>query len=127
MVGQVQQHRIEHVEIDVVRVPAGVKVAGLILGGDKAAVQPDPVAAGPSEQLDRLPETVEETSAAFGPRVVIRQLDLAPLRGGSDAGSGDVGAFGELAGETLPTSVQPLTDLGECIVQAHVHECVDIP
>ncbi len=59
VVGQVQQHRVKRVEIDLVGVPAGVEVAGLVLSGDEAAVQPDLPATGVGEQLDRLSETIQ--------------------------------------------------------------------
>ncbi len=66
-VGKVQQHWVECVEIDLVGVPAGVKVAGFVLGGDEAAVQPDLTAPGFGEQFDRFRETVEESASSFRP------------------------------------------------------------
>ena len=65
--GQVQQHWVECVEIDIVGVPAGVEVAWFVFGGDEAAVQPDLPATGFGEQLDRFREAVEQASATFGP------------------------------------------------------------
>ena len=67
MVGQLQQHRVERVEINAVGVPTGVEVAGFVLSGDEAAVQPNLSAAGLGEQFDCFCESVEQTSAAFGP------------------------------------------------------------
>ena len=74
VVGQVQQHRLEGIEIDIVGVPAGVEVAGFVLGGDQAALQPDPPATGVGEQFDRFSETVEQASAAFGPPEPLNHL-----------------------------------------------------
>ena len=55
------------IEIDAVRVPTSVEVAGLVLGGAEAAVQPDLPTAGCREKLDRFRETVEQTPTPFGP------------------------------------------------------------
>ena len=38
-----------------------------------------------------------------------------------------IGTFGEPAGEAFPAGAQSFTHLGERVVDAHVHERVDIP
>ena len=67
LVGQVQQHGIEHGAIDAGGVPTGIEVSGLIFRCDEAPVQPDLSATGYSEQLNRLRVAVEQPSTTFGP------------------------------------------------------------
>ncbi|MEO6493315.1 MAG: hypothetical protein ABIP99_10830 [Ilumatobacteraceae bacterium] len=67
LIRQVEQDRVQRIEVDVIGIPTGVEVTRFVLGGDEAAVQPDSAAACGCEQLDRFGETVKETPAAFGP------------------------------------------------------------
>ena len=78
-VGEIEQHRVERVEINAVGVPAGVEVTGLVLGGDETPVQPHLPTPRRGEQLDRFREPVEQTSPSLRPAESLD--DLVPRRG----------------------------------------------
>lgn len=77
MIGQVEQHRVESIEIYSVGVPTGVEIGWLILGGHEAAVQPHPPTASYAQQRQRFCKPVEEPSTMFGPPESVD--DLIPL------------------------------------------------
>ena len=78
MVRQVEQDRVESVQVNAGGVPARIEVARLILGGDETSVQPEPAATGCSEKVDRFTQPVEELSTAWVPAESLD--DIVPRR-----------------------------------------------
>ena len=96
VVGQVQQHRVERVEVDVDRVPAGVKVSGLVLSGDEAAVnqtrrQPASASSSSSSSASASPSSNRRRRSVHPNRSTTSSHDATCSPGGSRPLSGSNG------------------------------------
>lgn len=65
--GQIQEDRIESVEIDTGRIPARIEVARLFLGRHETSVEPHAAASGVGQGLERIRQAVEQLASATVP------------------------------------------------------------